>query len=221
MNEEILRCYRLLEVLPGASSSQLRQAYMDLVKVWHPDRFGNDAELQQKAQEKLKAINLAYEQLCSLKSAESEPERKSESPKSICVDRFVYCGRFCDETTASSLLPDSVVGRGQMNLPYFNIISTWAPKFRRVEYILEQGAGINNVSTCVSHTNLELRTITLNKSIRVTQKALITPLAIIFIRDNLSGILPHTEPIRRALACAGWRGESLFDSDKYLQQRLS
>jgi len=32
-----------------------------MTKVWHPDRFGEDASLRQKAEEKLKAINEAYE----------------------------------------------------------------------------------------------------------------------------------------------------------------
>lgn len=54
-------CYRLLDVQPGASDEELRAAHRDLTKVWHPDRFGNDPLLRRKAEEKLKAINEAYE----------------------------------------------------------------------------------------------------------------------------------------------------------------
>ncbi len=54
-------CYRLLELDPGASDVEVKRAHRDLTKVWHPDRFGHDASLRQKAEEKLKAINEAYE----------------------------------------------------------------------------------------------------------------------------------------------------------------
>ncbi len=57
--------YQVLEIEAGASQADIRQAYKDLAKVWHPDRFCSDAALQQKAQEKLKRINAAYEFLKS------------------------------------------------------------------------------------------------------------------------------------------------------------
>jgi cytoskeletal protein RodZ len=50
------------------SVQELKSAYRDLAKVWHPDRFAHDPRLQQKAQEKLKEINDAYEQLISEKT---------------------------------------------------------------------------------------------------------------------------------------------------------
>lgn len=53
--------FESLGLKPGASQKEIREAYLDLVKVWHPDRFPNDAKLRQKAQEKLKEINIAYE----------------------------------------------------------------------------------------------------------------------------------------------------------------
>ena len=43
------RCYEVLGVRADASPDELRQAYRDLVKVWHPDRFGGDARLQELA----------------------------------------------------------------------------------------------------------------------------------------------------------------------------
>jgi len=54
-------CYRLLDLDPRASEVEVKRAHRDLTKVWHPDRFGHDASLRQKAEEKLKAINEAYE----------------------------------------------------------------------------------------------------------------------------------------------------------------
>jgi len=62
----VLRANEALEVLgldDGATAATIKEAYRDLVKVWHPDRFGSDARLREKAEEKLKEINLAYQTL--------------------------------------------------------------------------------------------------------------------------------------------------------------
>ena len=61
---------RILEIERGASLAEIRQAYRDQTKVWHPDRFSNDIRLKNKAEEKLKRINLAYRRLCGLCSYE-------------------------------------------------------------------------------------------------------------------------------------------------------
>ena len=58
-------CLRVLGLAPGASEQEIKTAYRDLAKVWHPDRFAHDPRLQQKAQEQLKEINDAYARLAS------------------------------------------------------------------------------------------------------------------------------------------------------------
>lgn len=73
MNDERIKCYDLLGLSPGASSAELKAAHRDLAKVWHPDRFLHDLRLQQKAQEKLKEINEAYDQLRSAKAKRQTP----------------------------------------------------------------------------------------------------------------------------------------------------
>ncbi len=70
MNYELKKCYDLLGLSPGASPEQLKVAYRDLAKVWHPDRFVHDPRLQAKAQEKLKEINEAYEHFRSRPTSE-------------------------------------------------------------------------------------------------------------------------------------------------------
>jgi hypothetical protein len=59
--EEDARCRLLLGLQEVHSEEQLRQAYHDMVKVWHPDRFAHDDRLRRIAQDKLKEINGAYE----------------------------------------------------------------------------------------------------------------------------------------------------------------
>ena len=55
----------VLALKPGATPTEIKEAYRDLVKVWHPDRFGSDARLRQKAEDKLSQINDAYRVLQS------------------------------------------------------------------------------------------------------------------------------------------------------------
>jgi DnaJ domain len=48
--------YQVLEIKPGASLTDINQAYKDLVFIWHPDRIPQDNErLHQKALQKLQA----------------------------------------------------------------------------------------------------------------------------------------------------------------------
>lgn len=57
----IRESFQILDLEPGVSEAEVRQAYKDIVSVWHPDRFSNNPRLRQKAEQKLKQINLAYE----------------------------------------------------------------------------------------------------------------------------------------------------------------
>jgi hypothetical protein len=91
VNDELIKYYELLGVAPGVSMQELKTAHRDLAKVWHPDRFAHDPRLQQKAQEKLKEINEAYDQLASGKAgrrtrASSETNR-SETPPGASTRR--------------------------------------------------------------------------------------------------------------------------------------
>jgi hypothetical protein len=73
LNTDLSKAYELLGVKPGVSSRELKAAHRDLAKVWHPDRFVHDPRLQEKAQEKLKEINEAYELVSSGKTPRPAP----------------------------------------------------------------------------------------------------------------------------------------------------
>jgi curved DNA-binding protein CbpA len=55
--------FDILELQPGATPEEVKAAYRDLAKVWHPDRFEGDSRLKSKAAEKLAEINDAYEKI--------------------------------------------------------------------------------------------------------------------------------------------------------------
>lgn len=54
--------YEVLGVSPVASTQEIRDAYRSLVKTWHPDRFATTPDRVSIAEERLKAINAAYDQ---------------------------------------------------------------------------------------------------------------------------------------------------------------
>ncbi len=75
----------------GATPLEIKEAYRDLVKVWHPDRFGSDARLRQKAEDKLKQIINAYMVLQSDQRKDGthtdEPEKAASSITEDAVSR--------------------------------------------------------------------------------------------------------------------------------------
>ncbi len=54
--------YAILELTPPASVEQIRRQYRLLAHAWHPDKF-HSPEQRQQAEERLKAINAAYNAL--------------------------------------------------------------------------------------------------------------------------------------------------------------
>jgi hypothetical protein len=72
---DVDRCYSFLELELGDSPEKAKQAYRDLAFVWHPDRYSHNPRLQQKANEKLKAINEACEYLRFC-----QPSSQTQSP---------------------------------------------------------------------------------------------------------------------------------------------
>ena len=79
---DIQLCYQILEIAPGASLGEVHEAYRDSVRIWHPDRFGeNNPRLIKRAEEKLKQINEAYETLVAVYAEQhASPEGKMRTP---------------------------------------------------------------------------------------------------------------------------------------------
>jgi formylglycine-generating enzyme required for sulfatase activity len=60
---DLKRCYEILEIRPGSTYEEAKQAFRDMVSIWHPDKFSHNSRLKEKAEEKLKDLNAAWEQL--------------------------------------------------------------------------------------------------------------------------------------------------------------
>ena len=76
---DILKCYKILELDHEPSRAEVREAYIDMVRVWHPDRFTNNPRLRKKAEEKLKEINIAYAEIRALVSTKPEVHRTKKA----------------------------------------------------------------------------------------------------------------------------------------------
>ena len=56
--------YKILGVSPSDDDDKIKQAYRELVRKYHPDKY-TDSDLAELANEKMKEINAAYEQIRS------------------------------------------------------------------------------------------------------------------------------------------------------------
>ncbi len=93
MNADLSKAYDLLGVKPGVSIRELKAAHRDLAKVWHPDRFLHDPRLQEKAQEKLKEINEAYELISSGKVPRPAPPPRAAQSVNYTASRDAIARR--------------------------------------------------------------------------------------------------------------------------------
>ncbi len=74
-------CYKIFGISAGASDIEVKQAYRNFVKIWHPDLFSNNSHLKHKAEEKLKKANRSYELLIKQKRCIKKQVKDKYSPE--------------------------------------------------------------------------------------------------------------------------------------------
>ena len=71
--------YSILGVAPGASDDEVKNAYRNLARRYHPDNYDDSNPLKELAKEKMQEINAAYDEI---QRDRSEAERSSSSSSS-------------------------------------------------------------------------------------------------------------------------------------------
>jgi tetratricopeptide (TPR) repeat protein len=61
--QDIHKYYKILDVTPDAPWEDIKRAYHDMMKVWHPDRFAGDPRLQKIVEEKTKELTHAFKKI--------------------------------------------------------------------------------------------------------------------------------------------------------------
>jgi curved DNA-binding protein CbpA len=108
--------YKVLGVKPGASKKEIKDAYNQLVKKYHPDKY-KEEHMKELAEQKMKEINEAYDMLINGNYADRNTEGTYSSNNGNSgntgdyefyqqIRRLIQAGRFSE---AQNLLNESKV----------------------------------------------------------------------------------------------------------------
>lgn len=96
--------YEVLGVSQNATNEEIKKAYRELVKKYHPDQFAANPKAADAAAEKLKQINMAYDILIKSRGQGEDAGSTYSNPDLVQVRAAIARG---DLTTAEMLL-DSI-----------------------------------------------------------------------------------------------------------------
>lgn len=107
--------YKILGVNPSASDDEVKRAYRDLVKKYHPDKYG-DNPLSDLAEEKMKEVNEAYDQIQRERSGSSNgsynygngygSQASGDGSVYSRIRRYIQLGNFAAAEQLLNSVPD-------------------------------------------------------------------------------------------------------------------
>ena len=70
--------YSVLGIKPTATDEEIKKAYHNLARKYHPDKYGEDNPLRDIAQEKMQEVNAAYNEITRMRSAQEQGREHDE-----------------------------------------------------------------------------------------------------------------------------------------------
>ncbi len=121
---DVNQALEILGLGPSATPVEIKEAYRDLAKVWHPDRFANEPRLRQKAEETLKEINEAYQVLAghsTPRSPGSNSAQEAQGRQSSSYQSRTTAGVRSDTESSTPTAPTKpdAPAKSKTRLPYW------------------------------------------------------------------------------------------------------
>ena len=94
----VQRYFKTLGLDQRTTARNAKDAYINLVRIWHPDQFSNDPEFKARAEERLKEINVAYSEVNSFLARQNKSYRLFGSNIKKLSLTLSTCGNIVSKT---------------------------------------------------------------------------------------------------------------------------
>ncbi len=95
--------YEILGVNENATDTEIKNAYRQLARKYHPDNYNNDPDMAKMAEERMQEINNAYDEIMSHRTGSTYG-----SADYIAIRRKVKAGRFSEAERDLDAIPQNM-----------------------------------------------------------------------------------------------------------------